>query len=74
MFDFINLSNREVSYRVLTKQRRAEVMKWRTDHDYYVAAEKRRRFLETLEEAIAFFFGTGLILIILTILLLGLQP
>ena len=72
MYDFVNLSNREVSYRVLTKQRREEVMKWRTDHDYYVAAEKRRRRLETLEEGITFSFGMALILFVLTILLFAL--
>ena len=61
MYDLVNLSNKEVKYRVMLKRRKEEVMHWRSDHDYYVAAEKKRRLYETIGELFAYFSGIGLI-------------
>ena len=63
MYELINASNREVSYRILLKQERRRVMQQRSDHDYFVAAEKRRRRLETLGEFLAAFSILGIVLL-----------
>lgn len=53
MYDLIKVSNREVSYRVILKNEKKRVMRQRSDHECYVAAEKRRRRLETAGEFLA---------------------
>ena len=63
MYELINASNREVSYRILLKQERRRVMRQRSDHDFFVAAEKRRRRLETLGEFLAAFSILGIVLL-----------
>lgn len=70
MYKFVNLSNREVAYRLETRKRRNAVMRWRNDHYYYVAAEKRRRRLTTLGEIIAA-FGIIAVAVLYSIILPG---
>lgn len=70
MYEFVNLSNREVAYRLETRKRREEVMRWRSDHEFYVAAEKRRRRLTTLGEIIAA-FGIIAVAVLYSIILPG---